>query len=53
MSELLSRPGFDRRFFDDTGTHLQPCNTSMQLYWLKHHRPERLAAARYLFFAKD
>ena len=21
MSELLSRPGFDRRFFDDTGTH--------------------------------
>ena len=34
MSELLSRPGFDRRFFDDTGTHLQPCNTSMQMYWL-------------------
>ena len=46
MSELLSRPGFDRRFFDDTGTHLQPCNTSMQLCWLKHHQPERLAAAR-------
>lgn len=53
MNELLSRPGFDRRFFDDTGTHLQPCNTSMQLCWLKHHQPERLAAARYLFFAKD
>lgn len=53
MNELLSRPGFDRRFFDDTGTHLQPCNTSMQLRWLKHHQPERLAAARYLFFAKD
>ncbi|VUS22595.1 FGGY-family carbohydrate kinase [Klebsiella huaxiensis] len=53
MSELLNRPGFDRRFFDDTGTHLQPCNTSMQLCWLKLHQPERLAAARYLFFAKD
>ena len=43
MNELLSRPGFDRRFFDDTGTHLQPCNTSMQLCWLKHHQPERPA----------
>lgn len=53
MSELLGRPGFDRRFFDDTGTHLQPCNTSMQLYWLQRYQPERLAAARYLFFAKD
>lgn len=53
MSELLRRPGFDRRYFADTGTHLQPCNTSLQLYWLKQYQPERLAAARYLFFAKD
>ena len=53
MSELLRRPGFDRRYFVDTGTHLQPCNTSLQLYWLKQYQPERLAAARYLFFAKD
>lgn len=35
MSDLLRRPGFDRRYFADTGTHLQPCNTSLQLYWLK------------------
>ncbi len=28
MSDLLRRPGFDRRYFADTGTHLQPCNTS-------------------------
>ncbi|HFE7276708.1 TPA: FGGY family carbohydrate kinase, partial [Klebsiella pneumoniae] len=27
MSDLLRRPGFDRRYFADTGTHLQPCNT--------------------------
>ena len=53
MSDLLRRPGFDRRYFADTGTHLQPCNTSLQLYWLKQYQPERLAAARYLFFAKD
>ncbi|VFS86341.1 L-xylulose/3-keto-L-gulonate kinase [Raoultella planticola] len=53
MSELLRRPGFDRRFFSDTGTHLQPCNTSMQLSWLRHYQPERLAQAHYLFFAKD
>ncbi|MBN0926830.1 hypothetical protein JTL68_36675, partial [Pseudomonas aeruginosa] len=46
-------PGFDRRYFADTGTHLQPCNTSLQLYWLKQYQPARLAAARYLFFAKD
>ncbi|PAW14363.1 hypothetical protein CKJ90_32220, partial [Klebsiella pneumoniae] len=30
-----------------------PCNTSLQLYWLKQYQPARLAAARYLFFAKD
>ncbi|MCS6039217.1 hypothetical protein LNP20_14655 [Klebsiella pneumoniae subsp. pneumoniae] len=53
MSDLLRRPGFDRRYFADTGTHLQPCNTSLQLYWLKQYQPARLAAARYLFFAKD
>ncbi|WP_440717144.1 FGGY family carbohydrate kinase, partial [Klebsiella pneumoniae] len=53
MSALLRRPGFDRRYFADTGTHLQPCNTSLQLYWLKQYQPARLAAARYLFFAKD
>ncbi|HCR56212.1 MAG TPA: carbohydrate kinase, partial [Raoultella sp.] len=53
MSVLLRRPDFDRRFFAETGTHLQPCNTSMQLCWLRHYQPERLAAARYLFFAKD
>lgn len=29
------------------------CNTSLQLYWLKQYQPARLAAARYLFFAKD
>ncbi len=49
MSDLLRRPGFDRRYFADTGTHLQPCNTSLQLYWLKQYQPARLAAARYLF----
>ncbi|STW40747.1 D-3-phosphoglycerate dehydrogenase [Klebsiella pneumoniae] len=53
MSDLLRRPGFDRRYFADTGTHLQPCNTSLQLYWLKQYQPARLAVARYLFFAKD
>lgn len=52
MSVLLRRPDFDRRFFAETGTHLQPCNTSMQLCWLRHHQPERLAAARYLFLPK-
>lgn len=38
MSDLLRRPGFDRRYFADTGTHLQPCNTSLQLYWLKQYQ---------------
>ncbi len=50
MSDLLRRPGFDRRYFADTGTHLQPCNTSLQLYWLKQYQPARLAAARYSCF---
>lgn len=53
MTELLARPGLDQRLFAETGTHLQPCNTSLQLCWLRRFQPERLAAARYLFCAKD
>lgn len=53
MHELLQRPGLDRRLFAETGTHLQPCNSSLQLHWLARYQPERLAAARYIFCAKD
>jgi len=53
MTELLRRPGLDQRLFAETGTQLQPCNTSMQLCWLQQNQPERLRAATYLFFAKD
>ncbi|HEY3985841.1 FGGY-family carbohydrate kinase [Cedecea sp.] len=53
MDELLQSPGLDKALFDETGSQLQPCNTSLQLCWLKRNQPERLAAADYIFFAKD
>lgn len=52
MSDLLRRPGFDRRYFADTGTHLQPCNTSLQLYWLKQYQPARLAPRAICFSSR-
>ncbi|WP_395489200.1 FGGY-family carbohydrate kinase [Cedecea davisae] len=53
MDELLLAPGLDKALFDETGSQLQPCNTSLQLCWLQRNQPERLAAADYIFFAKD
>ena len=51
--KILAEPGLDKQLFDETGSSLQPCNTSLQLCWLMKNQPERLAKARYIFCAKD
>ncbi len=53
QKEILTDPALDKQLFGDTGSSLQPCNTSLQLCWLMKHQPERLAKARYIFCAKD
>ncbi|CAK9883851.1 MAG: L-xylulose/3-keto-L-gulonate kinase [Candidatus Erwinia impunctatus] len=53
MDTLLQTPGLDSTLFEETGSQLQPCNTTLQLCWLQRHQPERLASADFIFFAKD
>ncbi len=54
MSDLLRRPGFDRRYFrryrhPPAALQYQPAAVLAET----QYQPARLAAARYLFFAKD
>ena len=53
INEILSDQAINKQLFDDTGSSLQACNTSLQLCWLMRNQPERLAASDYIFCAKD
>ncbi|PRD16214.1 FGGY-family carbohydrate kinase [Pantoea coffeiphila] len=53
IRELAARDGLEDKLFELCGSHLLPCNSSLQLRWLLQHQPERLEDAQWFFFAKD